>query len=291
MIELHRLMSTFMGGLLLRRFNRRPLLVISSLFVALGMGLLGASSYLTSNAPETVDTHLLDFLPLIGVNIAAVSYQLGLGPIGWAYISELYPVDLRAPLAGFSSMAINFFIFLVVKTFPTLKASALEVWGTYWLYAGVAVCAALFGATVLPETKGKTLAEVSEHFYVCCSSYQEVKEDEIEFEYKAFSADRRDSVTHKNNNVLEYRYSDKARDILKEHKTSKEEQIERRYKRRSLELSEKERSLKRRTLELSMLEEVIQLKVNELINQEEKLKRMSAPIVQMDELEHLLTES
>ena len=291
MIELHRLMSTFMGGLLLRRFNRRPLLVISSLFVALGMGLLGASSYLTSNAPETVDTHLLDFLPLIGVNIAAVSYQLGLGPIGWAYISELYPVDLRAPLAGFSSMAINFFIFLVVKTFPTLKASALEVWGTYWLYAGVAVCAALFGATVLPETKGKTLAEVSEHFYVCCSSYQEVKEDEIEFEYKAFSADRRDSVTHKNNNVLEYRYSDKARDILKEHKTSKEEQIERRYKRRSLELSEKERSLKRRTLELSMLEEVIQLKVNELIDQEEKLKRMSAPLVQMDELEHLLTES
>ena len=285
-----RLLSTFMGGLLLRRFNRRPLLVISSLFVALGMGLLGASSYLTSNAHETVDTHLLDFLPLIGVNIAAVSYQLGLGPIGWAYISELYPVDLRAPLAGFSSMAINFFIFIVVKTFPTLKASALEVWGTYWLYAGIAVCAALFGATVLPETKGKTLAEVSEHFYVCCS-YQEVKEDEIEFEYKEFSVDRTDSVTHRNNNVLEHRYSDKARDILKEHKTSKEEQIERRYKRRSLELSEKERSLKRRTLELSMLEEVIQLKVNELIDQEEKLKRMSAPLVQMDELEHLLMES
>ena len=290
MTNLCRLLSTFMGGLLLRRFNRRPLLVISSLCVALGMGLLGASSYLTSNAPATVGTHLLDFLPLIGVNIAAVSYQLGLGPIGWAYMSELYPVDLRAPLAGFSSMAINFFIFLVVKTFPSLKASALEVWGTYWLYAGVAVCAALFGATVLPETKGKTLAEVSEHFYVCCS-YQEGKEDDIEFEYKAFSVDRTDSVTHKNNNALEYRYSDKARDILKEHKTSREEQIERRYKRRSLELSEKERSLKRRTLELSMLEEVIQLKVNELIDQEERLKRMSAPLVQMDELEHLLIES
>ena len=290
MTNLCRLLSTFMGGLLLRRFNRRPLLVVSSLFVALGMGLLGVSSYLTINAPETVDTHLLDFLPLIGVNVAAVSYQLGLGPIGWAYMSELYPVDLRAPLAGFSSMAINFFIFLVVKTFPTLKASALEVWGTYWLYAGVAVCAALFGATVLPETKGKTLAEVSEHFYVCCS-HQEVKEDEIEFEYKSFSVDITDSATHKNNNALEYRYSDKARDILREHKTSREEQIERRYKRRSLELNEKERSLKRRTLELSMLEEVIQLKVNELIDQEEKLKRMSAPLVQMDELDHLLMES
>ena len=280
-----------MGGMLLRRFNRRPLLVISSLFVALGMGLLGASSYLTSQATGTIETDLLDFLPLIGVNIAAVSYQLGLGPIGWAYISELYPVDLRAALAGFSSMAINFFIFLVVKTFPALKASALESCGTYWLYAGVAVCAALFGATVLPETKGKTLAEVSEHFYVCCS-FGNVNEDEVEFEYKAFSVDTMDSLSqnNNNNNTLQYRFSDKARDILNEQRTTKEEQIERRFKRRSLEPAEKERSLKRRTLELSMLDEVIQMKVEELLHQEEKLKRMSAPIVHIDELDHLLIE-
>ena len=279
-----------MGGMLLRRFNRRPLLVISSLFVALGMGLLGASSYFTNQATGTVKADLLDFLPLIGVNIAAVSYQLGLGPIGWAYISELYPVDLRAALAGFSSMAINFFIFLVVKTFPALKASALESCGTYWLYAGVAVCAALFGATVLPETKGKTLAEVSEHFYVCCS-FGNVNEDEVEFEYKAFSVDTMDSLSQKNNNnTLQYRFSDKARDILNEQRTTKEEQIERRFKRRSLEPAEKARSLKRRTLELSMLDEVIQMKVGELLHQEEKLKRMSAPIVHMDELDHLLIE-
>ena len=256
------------------------------------MGLLGASSYFTNQATGTVKADLLDFLPLIGVNIAAVSYQLGLGPIGWAYISELYPVDLRAALAGFSSMAINFFIFLVVKTFPALKASALESCGTYWLYAGVAVCAALFGATVLPETKGKTLAEVSEHFYVCCS-YEKVNKDEVEFEYKAFSVDTMDSLSqnnNNNNNTLQYRFSDKARDILNEQRTTKEEQIERRFKRRSLEPAEKERSLKRRTLELSMLDEVIQMKVEELIHQEEKLKRMSAPIVHMDEVDHLLIE-
>ena len=36
-----------MGGLLLRRFPRRPLLICSSLFVALGMALLGAASYIT----------------------------------------------------------------------------------------------------------------------------------------------------------------------------------------------------------------------------------------------------
>ena len=37
------------------------------------------------------------------------------------------------------------------------------------------------GVTVLPETKGKTLAEVSEYFYICCSfGNQDTKDDETE---------------------------------------------------------------------------------------------------------------
>ena len=126
-----------MGGLLLRRFPRRPLLICSSLCVALGMALLGASSYI-SQGRENVSI-IVELLPLIAVNIVAVSYQLGLGPIGWAYIGELYPVDIRSVLSGFSSMLVNIFIFIVIKTFPTLKESALQPWGTYWLYSSMAV--------------------------------------------------------------------------------------------------------------------------------------------------------
>ena len=45
----------------------------------------------------------------------------------------------------------------------------------------MAACAALMGVTVLPETKGKTLAEVSEYFYICCSfGNQDTKDDETE---------------------------------------------------------------------------------------------------------------
>ena len=134
---MYRLLSTFIGGGLLRRFPRRPLLICSSLCVALGMALLGASSYLLHGEQEV--PFLLELLPLIAVNLVAVSYQLGLGPIGWAYISELYPVDMRSVLGGFSAMTINVFVFIVVKTFPSLKESSLQPWGTYWLYSGVAV--------------------------------------------------------------------------------------------------------------------------------------------------------
>merc|ERR1712037_252796 len=75
-----------------------------------------------------------------------------------------------------------------------------------------------------------------------------------------------------------FKHHDKARDILKDHKAVQEEEIERRFKRRSMEVGDKEGSLKRRTQELSMLEEEIQQKTEVLREQEKKLKQKSAPI-------------
>ena len=304
-----------MGGLLLRRFARRPLLIVSALFVALGMSLLGASNYISFNQPDPVNrettvqytnysmtttttqdelqdpkgtekSFFLNLLPLIGINMVAVSYQLGLGPIGWAYIGELYPVDMRTLLSGFSSMMVNVFIFIVIKTYPSLKVSALESWGTYWLYASIAVLGALFGATLLPETKGKSLAEVSDHFYVCCALNKKKQLDDVE--YDAITDEKSQDTTLSQS--FYYKHHDKARDILKEHKAVKEEEIERRFKRRSMEVGDKEGSLKRRTQELSMLDEEMQQKAEVLREQENRLKQKSAPIVQLNELDELLTE-
>ena len=313
--DLCRLLSTFMGGLLLRRFARRPLLIVSSLFVALGMSLLGASNYISFNQPDlgnrettmhfhnhsmttttaqdelqepegTEKSFFLNLLPLIGINMVAVSYQLGIGPIGWAYIGELYPVDMRTLLSGFSSMMVNVFIFIVIKTYPSLKVSALESWGTYWLYASISVLGALFGATLLPETKGKALAEISEHFYVCCTLNKKRQQEDVE--YDAITDEKSQDTTLSQS--FYFKHHDKARDILKDHKAVQEEEIERRFKRRSMEVGDKEGSLKRRTRELSMLEEEIQQKAEVLREQEKKLKLKSAPIVQLDELDELLTE-
>lgn len=281
-----RLGSTFMGGLLLRRFPRRPLLICSSLFVALGMALLGAASYISFHQ-DTQDqpSILLNLLPLIGINLVAVSYQLGLGPIGWAYIGELYPVDMRTVLSGFSSMMVNVFIFIVLKTFPSLKSSVLESWGTYWLYSTVAVCAAIFGATLLPETKGKTLAEVSEHFYVCCSFTK--RQEEVDVEYVSIDDEKLQDTTLSQS--FHYKSHDKAQHLLKEHKAAKEEEIQMRFDKNSLEQSDMEKE-KRRTMELAQLDEEIQEKAQELETQQEKLKNMPAPVVTFDELDQLLEE-
>ena len=94
----------------MRRFARRPLLVTSSLCVALGMVLLGWSThhnttqvlYCTVLYCTVLSTHhnynttqevagggfVANYLPLISVNFIAVAYQFGLGPVGWSYTGE-----------------------------------------------------------------------------------------------------------------------------------------------------------------------------------------------------------
>jgi len=187
-----RLIGTSMGFFLLRRFRRRHLLVVSSLLTGFGMSLLGASAYLNETKPtaayfnqttstnstsmttpeDNVQSDLLGYLPLIGVITAAVAYHIGLSPVPWSYTAELFPVDLRGRLSGVSNCMANIYIFVVIKSFPAVKES-FGGSGAYWMYSCFGILAAIFGLTVLPETKGKSLAEVSDHFYVCCSGGKE----------------------------------------------------------------------------------------------------------------------
>ena len=102
--------------------------------------------------------------------------------------------------------------------------------------------AAIFGATLLPETKGKSLAEVSEYFYVCCT-WKKDRDDGHE-KVAILSDDAHDvtsdSFVYKehpvNGGVGLGRDTELLRqsdDLLK---------VEMRFKRRSVELSDLENS-------------------------------------------------
>ena len=169
--------------------------------------------------------------------------------------------------------------------------ASLSLWYTYWLYSCIGVGAAIFGATLLPETKGKSLAEVSEYFYVCCT-WKKDRDDGHE-KVAILSDDAHDvtsdSFVYKehpvNGGVGLGRDTELLRqsdDLLK---------VEMRFKRRSVELSDLEKSMKRKTLELTQLDTMIQQKEKELQEKEDMMRRRSAPIVQLEELDDLLLQT
>uniref|UniRef100_J3N212 Major facilitator superfamily (MFS) profile domain-containing protein n=1 Tax=Oryza brachyantha TaxID=4533 RepID=J3N212_ORYBR len=92
------------------------------------------------------------------------SFSVGVGPITWAYSSEVYPLRLRAQGASVG-VAINRVMNAAVSmTFVSLY-KAITIGGAFFLFAGLAAAAAAaFFYLLCPETQGRPLEEIEEVF-------------------------------------------------------------------------------------------------------------------------------
>lgn len=103
-------------------------------------------------------------LSVISLMAFIIFYSIGLGPIVWVLISEIYPLAIRAraiAVMTFVSWTSNF---LVVQTFPTLL-SFLGSLGTFAIYIAVSIGAFWLYWRIIPETKGKSLEEIEQTLY------------------------------------------------------------------------------------------------------------------------------
>ncbi len=86
-------------------------------------------------------------------------FAIGLGPIPWVIMSEIFPTRVRGRAMSFGVFAIWATCALVSQTFPWLLKN-LGPAGCFWLYASLCAPSILFVWLVVPETKGKTLEEI-----------------------------------------------------------------------------------------------------------------------------------
>ncbi len=152
-IGLTNVVFTIVAVLLLDRFGRRVFVLVGTvgLIVSLlALGLFFASSSVRDAVPG---------LALIALIVYIASFAIGLGPVFWLMISEIFPLHLRSPAMALCTVTNWGFNFLVSFTFLSL-AGILGLTGTFVLYAGVGVIALIFFATRVPETNGRGLEEI-----------------------------------------------------------------------------------------------------------------------------------
>jgi len=142
---------------LLDRVGRRPLLLLGVAGQIIGLAILGAAFQFQQLAS------FKSYVAIGGLVIYVASFAFGLGPIFWLLISEIYP--LKARCAAMSTVTVtNWALNLVVAvTFLTL-VGILGHAGTFWLYGAIAVAAWVFIYRLVPETKGKSLEQIEEHW-------------------------------------------------------------------------------------------------------------------------------
>jgi sugar porter (SP) family MFS transporter len=142
---------------LLDRLGRRPLLLIGIAGQVLGLVVLGAAFKVERLASLKSD------VAIAGLVIYVSSFAVGLGPVFWLLISEIFPLKVRGAAMSAVTM-VNWAMNLAVAvTFLTLVA-ALGRAATFWLYGVIAVAAWVFCYRLVPETKGKTLEQIEEHW-------------------------------------------------------------------------------------------------------------------------------
>ena len=131
------------------RVGRKPLLMIGSTGMMIGMAVLAALSF----------TDTIGLGALIFIIIYTASFMMSWGPICWVLISEIFPNTIRSQAVAIAVAAQWISNFLVSATFPSL--SDWSVGGTYCIYAVMSLLSALFVWKMVPETKGKTLEQMS----------------------------------------------------------------------------------------------------------------------------------
>jgi sugar porter (SP) family MFS transporter len=141
---------TIVSLFLLDRVGRRPLLLVSIAGMALSLVYLG---YLFGMAQFSRNAILLDLFVYLG------SFSIGLGPVFWLLISEIYPTAVRGQAMSLAALTIWAFDLLTTITFLSLVDS-LGARRLFWLYAATCVVAFYFSARYVPETKGHTLEEI-----------------------------------------------------------------------------------------------------------------------------------
>jgi SP family galactose:H+ symporter-like MFS transporter len=89
------------------------------------------------------------------------SFAFSLGPVVWTVINEIYPSTVRGRGVAIATAANWGAAWLVTQFFLSLTDWIGEA-GTFYLFAALCVATFLFVWFVLPETKGKTLAQIQQ---------------------------------------------------------------------------------------------------------------------------------
>ncbi|MGD1101897.1 MAG: sugar porter family MFS transporter [Terriglobia bacterium] len=144
---------TVVSMVLVDRLGRRFLLLLSTAGMAVALTLIGVAFYHKAGS-------IVVFYEVIAY---IISFGIGLGPVMWLLISEIYPTKIRGKAMSLAALSVWGSNWIVAGTFLSLLNHAGPA-KTFWIYACLCVAAFIFCYVFVPETKGRTLEAIEHHW-------------------------------------------------------------------------------------------------------------------------------
>ncbi len=146
--------ATYFAFRLIDRIGRRKLAIggylgmaVFGVVSAVGLGLLGGMARVV--------------VSMIGLDFFVASFALGVGGTGWLIQAESFPTAVRGQAAAVGATVDWLANFALIEVFPIWQAGI----GLPWVmvcFAGLCLAALVFVGRFLPETKGRSLEEITE---------------------------------------------------------------------------------------------------------------------------------
>lgn len=156
-----RLIMSIIGAILINFYGRRTLLISSSGGMALS--LLIAFVYNKYYEYHPLKVEIFTNIRLICIFTYVLFTMIGMLPIPWILVGELFPLKIRSIMSGIVICIAQCFIFICVKLYPYM-IDKLEFSGTIFLFFIGTFLTMIVCKLFLPETKNKTLEEIEQYF-------------------------------------------------------------------------------------------------------------------------------
>lgn len=148
--------GTLVASVVADRKGRRLLLITSAGVMSMCTTLLG--SYFIMKDYDMASSMNIEWIPMVSSVAFIVAFSFGLGPVPWIMLGEIFSTDMKW-LAGLP-LTVNFALaFLVTKCYTNLR-DLIGLGQTFFVFTGFSLLAVVFVYFIVPETKGKSLAEI-----------------------------------------------------------------------------------------------------------------------------------
>jgi MFS family permease len=146
------------------KWGRKPLMLVGT--TGMGVSLVAMGLMAQTLADPSAASHWM----LLFIVLYIACFGLSVGPVTWVLLSEIYPTAIRGRALGLATFFLWVADYAVTQTFPIMDAK--NSWFVqqfhhafpFYIYAAFCVALVVVVWWLVPETKGRSLEEIEQHW-------------------------------------------------------------------------------------------------------------------------------
>uniref|UniRef100_A0A1Y1L5I6 Major facilitator superfamily (MFS) profile domain-containing protein n=3 Tax=Photinus pyralis TaxID=7054 RepID=A0A1Y1L5I6_PHOPY len=150
--------AVVLAGIVMDKFGRKPVFCISSAGASITLILQGIYVYFQ----RIIDLKSVSFIPVVCLTLYKFFICFGILHLPYFFSGELFTTNTKKVGIFIVSTYSSVVVFGTIKLF----GNNFDAWGLHnicWFFGSVCFLGVLFSLFILPETKGKSFAEIQNH--------------------------------------------------------------------------------------------------------------------------------